>query len=143
MIIAPGLEEKVTILQEKLKGSIFTIIQAEMLEIGLKKVSARFPVNDATKQAFGVLHGGVSAYVAESIASIGGWLHINFETQTCVGIEINASHLKAVDEGMVTATATPLRIGKTIHVWQVECRDSQDELVSISQCTLLVRMRKK
>ena len=96
------------------------------------------PVDKRTKQAFGLLHGGASVALAESLASVGGWLNCDEKKFAVVGIEINANHIKAKREGIVSGTAKPLHLGSKTQVWEIRISDEEDKLVSISRCTLAV-----
>ena len=144
MKVDPGLEEKCKELAKNHVGTVFDLIGGKFTEITNTRLVASFTLNHVSKQIFGLMHGGVYAYVAESLASLGGWLGLDLDKEYCVGIEINANHLKSVSQSgaVIVAIATPLQRGKTIQVWQVEFRDSAGDLVSISRCTLLVRARK-
>lgn len=110
----------------------------EFLEVKPERVVARMPVTNAVRQPFGLLHGGASVALAETVASIGAWLNVDQETQMAVGLEINANHLRAVREGVVTATATPVHVGRTTQVWEIRLVDEQDRPVCLSRCTLAV-----
>lgn len=94
------------------------------------------PVNGATRQPFGLLHGGASVALAESAASVGTWLNVNQDRQAAVGIEINANHIRSKRDGVVTATATPLHKGRTTMVWDVKIRDEDGKLICVSRCTV-------
>ena len=102
------------------------------------KVVATMPVDDRTLQSFGILHGGASAALAETVASIGAYLNVDEETQAAVGLELNANHLRAKREGTVTATATPLHRGRRTQVWEVRIEDEEGRLVCVSRCTLAI-----
>lgn len=143
MKIEPGLEEKSKELANYHSGTVFDLIGGQFLEVGKKKLVASFTLNEVSRQVFGLLHGGIYAYVSESLASLGGWLGLDLEKELCVGIEINANHLKSVSQPgeIITATATPFHQGKTIQVWQVQFQDSKGEMVSISRCTILIRAK--
>ena len=115
---------------------------AELLDIEIETakpehVTATMPVTPDHHQPFGVLHGGVSVVLAESAASVGGYLAAP-SGHTAVGIEINANHVRSVREGRLTATATPLHTGRTTQVWTIKIRDEEDRLVCASRCTLAV-----
>ena len=103
------------------------------------KVVLELDVGPAVHQPFGILHGGASAVMAESAASLGGWLNIDAETQYVVGTDLNISHLRARRDGTVTATATPVRIGRTMHVWQIDIVDEEGKPVAVARCTLVVK----
>lgn len=115
----------------------------EVITTNKDQVTLTMPVDNRTHQPAGFLHGGASVLLAETAASIGGFLNINQETQLVFGIEINANHLKSKREGLVTANATPVHIGKTTMVWNIHITDEQDELISISRCTLSVVPKKR
>ena len=106
------------------------------------KVVATMPVDDRTRQPFGLLHGGASAALAETVASLGAYLNVDPETQAAVGVELNANHVRGKTEGIVTATATPLHRGRTIHVWEIRIEDEEARLVCASRCTLAIVSRR-
>lgn len=113
-------------------------IGIEIITLAPDKVVATMPVDGRTRQPFGLLHGGASAALAETVASIGAYLNVDPETQAAVGVELNANHLRAKTEGIVTATATPIRRGRTIHVWEIKIEDEESRLVCVSRCTLAI-----
>lgn len=114
-------------------------IGIEFTHIAKDKLVATMPVNENTIQPFGILHGGASVVLAESLCSMGGWFLLESDTQAAVGLEINANHIRSVQKGgKVTGTARPINIGRKIHVWECEIRDEQDKLVCISRCTLAI-----
>ena len=108
-------------------------------EITQLRVVAAMPVTSQVHQPFGLLHGGASVALAETLASIGAWLHIDQATQYAVGLEINANHVRSVREGLVIGTATPLHVGRTTQIWDIRIVDEQDRLVCVSRCTVAVR----
>ena len=101
-------------------------------------VIATMPVNENTRQPFGILHGGASAALAETVASLGAYMNVDPETQAAVGVELNANHIRAKKDGVVTATATPIRRGRTIHVWDIRIEDEEKKLVCVARCTLAI-----
>ena len=113
-------------------------IGIEILEVGEIFVSGRMPVDERTTQPYGLLHGGASVAFAESLGSLAGSFHVNLEKETVVGIEINANHLKSVRSGWVYGTATPVKIGKRIQVWNINITNEDKEAVCISRLTLAV-----
>jgi 1,4-dihydroxy-2-naphthoyl-CoA hydrolase len=113
----------------------------EVLEISPGRVVATMPVDDRTRQPFGILHGGASVALAETVASLGSAANVDREEFAAVGLEINANHLRAKRDGTVTATATPLHIGRTTHVWDVRIVDEDAHPVCISRCTIAIRPR--
>ncbi len=95
-------------------------------------------VTDLWRSGFGVLHGGASVVLAETVASLGTYNLIDGDTQLAMGLEINANHIRAKSEGLVTAVATPLHTGRRIMVWDVRITDEEDKLVCVSRCTVAV-----
>ncbi|SFO56636.1 1,4-dihydroxy-2-naphthoyl-CoA hydrolase [Chitinophaga sp. YR627] len=114
----------------------------EFTEIGPDYLRMIMPVNAQTKQPFGLLHGGASAALAETVGSVASSLIIDPKKQICVGLDINANHLKGVSEGYVHAIAKPLHIGSTTHVWDIRICDDDNKLVCISRLTVAVRDKK-
>ena len=110
----------------------------EMLELTPTRVVATMPVDQRTRQPFGILHGGASVALAETVASFGAVTLIDRDRQVAVGQEINANHLRPKLEGVVTATGVPVHVGRTTQVWSIEIRDEQGKLVCISRCTMAV-----
>ena len=96
------------------------------------------PVDRRTQQPFGILHGGASVALAETVASLGAWMSVDRERFHAVGIEINANHLRGKADGTVRATATPIHRGTTTHVWSIEIVDEQGRMVCVSRCTLAI-----
>lgn len=122
-------------LNEICRHSAVAHLGIEFTEIGENHLTATVPVNANTVQPFGLLHGGVSALLAETLASAAAMLHCA-ENQIPVGTELNISHLKAIKHGKATATATPLHLGKESQVWQVEQRDEQGNLCAVSRVSV-------
>ena len=99
-------------------------------------------VDQRTRQPFGILHGGASAALAETVASLGAIANVDSEEFVAVGLEINANHLRAKSDGVVTATATPIHIGRTTHVWDIRIIDEHNRPVCVSRCTLAIRPKR-
>lgn len=114
----------------------------EIIEMTSEKVVGTMPVDHRTKQPFGVLHGGASVALAETVASVGANFLVNQEEEFCAGLEINANHVRAVREGKVTATGSVLHKGKTTMVWDIQITDETGALVCISRCTIAVIKKK-
>ena len=108
-----------------------------MLEAESTRVVLRLPVTWKVNQPYGIIHGGVSALLAESAASLGASLAAGPDRQV-VGIEINASHLRSLRDGHLTATATPLRAGRTVQVWSISLTDDEQRVICQARCTLAV-----
>ena len=109
----------------------------EFMEVGEDFLKARVPVDERTRQPYGLLHGGVSVVLAETLGSVGAAL-ASPEGYRAVGLDINANHLRAATSGWVTGTARPVHIGRTTHVWQIELRNEDDELTCISRLTIAI-----
>jgi 1,4-dihydroxy-2-naphthoyl-CoA hydrolase len=119
------------------RHSIHELLDVEVLEAGPERVVMRLPVDWRVHQPYGILHGGVSALLAESAASFGAALAAGPE-RSVVGIELNASHLRSVRDGHLTAEATPVRVGRTIQVWRIALADDAGRPVCEARCTLAV-----
>jgi uncharacterized protein (TIGR00369 family) len=102
------------------------------------RVEISMPVDARTHQPLGLLHGGASVALAETVASIGGWLLVAEDGKAVVGQEINANHLRSVRSGLVRAVGEPLYSGRTSQVWEIKIYDDEQRLVCISRCTLAV-----
>ena len=109
----------------------------EITEIGDDFLRGRVPVDDRTKQPFGLLHGGVSVVLAESLGSMGGFYACP-EGYRVVGLDINANHLRAASSGWVTGTARPVHIGRTTQVWQIDMVNDAGQMTCVSRITLAV-----
>jgi 1,4-dihydroxy-2-naphthoyl-CoA hydrolase len=112
-------------------GIQFTAIGDDFLE-------ASMPVDPRTRQPMGLLHGGASVALAETLASVAAYLTVDMRKQSVVGLEINANHVRAVREGAVVGTARPLHLGKATQVWEVRIVDEQSRLVCVSRVTMAV-----
>lgn len=118
--------------------TLATTLGIEILEYTPERVVATMPVEPKVHQPFGILHGGASVALAETVASMGGFISIDASKQMAVGQEINANHIRPVREGLVTATATPIHKGKRSHVWHVEIKNEADKMVCVSRCTIAI-----
>ena len=125
-------------IQDSIQNTIISTIGIEIIDIGDDYVCGKMPVDERTVQIFGILHGGASVTLAESLGSIAGSMQIDLNTEMVVGVEINANHLKSVSEGWVKGKATPIRIGKKMQVWEIKIANEINELVCISRLTLAV-----
>jgi len=110
----------------------------EFTEIGPDYLVAKMPVDERTKQPMGLLHGGMSVMLAETVASVGAALTVDLQKQACVGQEINANHLRSVRSGWVYATAKPHYIGGRSQVWQIEIKDEKGTLICIARMTAAI-----
>jgi 1,4-dihydroxy-2-naphthoyl-CoA hydrolase len=114
----------------------------EITDVGDNFLKARMPVNERTRQPYGMLHGGASAVLAETLGSIASALVIDPLQFICVGLEINANHVRGVREGHVFGTVLPLHIGGSTHVWDIRIVDSQEMLVCVSRLTVAILKKK-
>ena len=113
----------------------------EFTEIGPDFLRARMPVDERTRQPYGILHGGASVALAETLGSTAAGLSVDPDKYRVVGQEINANHVRAVSEGFVIGTTRPLHVGKRSHVWEIRIEDEQERLVCISRITMFVMER--
>ena len=120
------------------RGKLADHLGIRITEFKPDSVKATMPVEEHTRQPMGVLHGGASLVLAETVASVGGWYSVADLGKVVVGMEINANHLRTVYSGTVSAHAVPLHRGKTSQVWEVKIQDEAGRLVCISRCTLAV-----
>ncbi|MCB0495439.1 MAG: hotdog fold thioesterase [Cyclobacteriaceae bacterium] len=110
----------------------------EFLEVSTTRIKAKMPVDRRTIQPYGILHGGASVALAETLGSIAAQINIDGEKFVAVGLEINANHVRSMREGYVFGTAAPLHIGKSTHIWEIKITDDQDRLVCISRLTVAI-----
>ncbi len=120
-------------------GTIHESLDIRTVEASGERVVLEMEVGPRVHQPFGLLHGGASAVMAESAASLGAYLAADPATMQALGIELNVSHLKAKRSGMLRAVATPLRVGRSIQVWAVEISDEEGQAVAVARCTLAIR----
>jgi uncharacterized protein (TIGR00369 family) len=109
-----------------------------IVELTPARVVATMRVDERTRQPFGILHGGASVALAETVASLGAIMNVDIEKSNAVGLEINANHLRAKRDGVVRATATPFHVGRSTQVWDIRIVDEEDRPVCVSRCTLAV-----
>lgn len=125
-----------------LENTMISALGMQITSLEKGKVVATMPVDARTRQPFGLLHGGASVALAETVASIGAFELVDKETESVAGLEINANHIKAKKDGIVTAIATVLHQGRTTMVWDIKIVDGDDKLVCVSRCTMAVIKRK-
>ena len=127
------------------KMSVNTMLQhigIQFTKIGDGTIEARMPVDHRTHQPFGLLHGGASVALAETLGSVAAMCCLDSSTQYCVGLDINANHIKSVRDGFVVGTVKPIHIGKKTHVWEIKITTEKDELVCISRITMAILDKK-
>jgi 1,4-dihydroxy-2-naphthoyl-CoA hydrolase len=121
------------------EGTILEALDIEIVEATADRVELSMPIGPKVHQPMGLLHGGASAVLAETAASIGAYLNCDPATEYSVGIELNISHLRARSEGTVKAVATPIRKGRAVHVWVVDITDQDGVGVASARCALAIR----
>lgn len=122
-------------------GTAVERLGIEFTGVGDDWLSARMPVDARTLQPFGILHGGASVLLAETLGSSSGNLCVDPEKFYCVGLDINANHVRAVREGWVTGVARPLHLGRSTQIWEIRISDAGERLVCIARLTLSVLAR--
>jgi 1,4-dihydroxy-2-naphthoyl-CoA hydrolase len=119
------------------------VLGMETIEASADHMVMQLPITDRVLQPFGLLHGGATVALCETVASVGTWLGIDQDESLAVGLEINANHLRPVREGVITAEGIPIHRGRTTWVWDIRVRDEQERLIAISRCTIAVVPRKR
>ncbi|ACF14702.1 thioesterase superfamily protein [Chloroherpeton thalassium ATCC 35110] len=119
-------------------GHMIEYLGIEFTEIGNDFLAAKMPVDRRTRQPFGILHGGASVVLSETLGSAAAHLSLKDETKMAVGLEINANHVRPVKDGYVYGKTEPLHIGKTTQVWQTKIMDEQNRLVCVSRITVAI-----
>lgn len=129
-------------LQQRGRNTMAEHLGIEFTEIGNDFLIARMPVDKRTLQPVGIMHGGASCILAETVGSTAANYCVDQSKQYCVGLDINTNHIKPAKEGFVFGTAKPYHLGKTTQVWGIEIRDEQNKLISINRLTMAVLNRK-
>ena len=119
-------------------NTMATYLAMEWVAVGDDFLKMKMPVDDRTKQPYGLLHGGASCALAETVGSIASHFVIDTDKFICVGLDINANHVRSAKDGYVTATCTPLHIGASTHVWDIKIHDDNQKLVCISRLTVAI-----
>ena len=137
------INQNVTIKQlNKLGENMITHLGIEFTDIGKDFICAKMPVDQRTVQPMGILHGGASVALAETLGSMGSVCCLNGDKQYCVGLEINANHIKSTLNGYVSGKATAIHIGKRTHIWEIKIKTEHGDLVCVSRITLAIIDRK-
>ena len=123
-------------------NTLLTALGITFVDVGPDYLSATMPVDERTLQPFGILHGGASVALAESLGSMASAMVIRNEEEELLGIEINANHVRAVRDGTVKGTVRPIHIGATLHLWEIRIVDERDRLTCIARLTVLIRQRR-
>ena len=121
------------------RGTLMERLELEWIEVGLERMRARIPVVGNT-QPFGLLHGGATAALCETVGSVGTSVHIGLERRP-VGIHLSVNHLRAVREGSITATGVPVHVGRSTALWDMRVHDDAGRLVAVGRLTLVIRDR--
>ena len=129
-------------LKDFIKDTMADFLAVEWTQIGDGFLEASMPVNEKTRQPYGILHGGASCVLAETVGSVASALVIDLDKFYCVGLEINANHLKRVTEGLIIAKCLPLHLGKHTHVWDIKIYDSIKKLICVSRLTVAIIPKK-
>ena len=122
----------------QVKNTLLQSLGIEITELSEGKVMATMPVDERTCQPFGMLHGGASVALAETVASIGGYHLVDQSKEAVAGLEINANHIRGKRSGHVIAEGTILHRGRKTMVWDIKIRDEQNQLICVSRCTLAI-----
>lgn len=120
------------------KNTMLNHIGIEITSIKNNTIKGKMPVDNRTRQPKGIMHGGASCVLAESLASLGAFLTLKDKSATCVGMEINANHVRPVKEGFVYGTAKPFHLGKKTQVWTIEILNEKHQPVCISRMTIAI-----
>jgi 1,4-dihydroxy-2-naphthoyl-CoA hydrolase len=118
-------------------------IGIEWSEVGDDFIKATMPVDNRTRQPYGLLHGGASCTLAETVGSVASAMVVDHTRFACVGLEINANHIRSVREGLVTGIAKPLHLGANTHVWDVRIYDEMEKMICVSRLTVAIIPRKE
>ena len=135
----PGVtpEQALAMAAEISRGTFIERIELEWLDVGLDRIVARIPVA-GNNQPYGLLHGGATAALCETVGSFGTSIHVGLERRP-VGIQLSVNHLRAVQEGHVTATGVPIHVGRTTALWDVRVEDDEGRLIATGRLTLAIR----
>jgi 1,4-dihydroxy-2-naphthoyl-CoA hydrolase len=117
--------------------NLVTHLGIEFTEVGDNYLCAKMPVDQRTTQPYGLLHGGATVVLAETLGSMAGLMYLDGD-QRCVGLEVNANHLRSTKSGYVHGKATPLHVGRNTHVWEIKITNEEGKLISVSRLTLAI-----
>jgi len=120
------------------KGTMTEHLGFEWVETGPDFLTGSLPVDHRTKQPYGLLHGGASCVLAETLGSVASAMVIDQTKFICVGIEINANHIRSATKGKVTGRVSPLHLGKSSHVWDIKIHNEENELICVSRLTVAI-----
>lgn len=129
--------------QQRGAGTMVEYLGITIVELGEDFLSGTMPVDHRTVQPMGILHGGASVALAETLGSIAANLVVDPANKYCVGLDINANHVRAARQGVVTGKAVPIHLGSSTQVWQIEIRDEEQRLICISRLTMAVLSKER
>lgn len=133
-LVKPSVES----LNKLCKNTISEVLGMEFTEVGDNYLIAKMPVDKRTHQPYGLLHGGASVVLAETLGSVAGMLMVDSDTEYCVGLEINANHIRGITDGWVYGRASAIHVGKKTQVWSIEIINEEEQLICISRLTMAV-----
>ncbi len=136
-----NLEMTVAAINQMCEQTLAANLGIEFTEVGVDFMCARMPVDSRTIQPFGLLHGGASIVLAETMGSVASTALIDLSTQAAVGLDINGNHLRTVREGFVSGTVRPIHIGRRTHVWEIRIEDDEGRLINVSRLTMMIIQR--
>lgn len=136
------IEMNLAALNARGKNTMVEYLGIEFIEIGSDFLVARMPVDHRTQQPLGIMHGGASCVLAESVGSTAANCCVDINSFYCVGLDINTNHIRSIRKGFVTGTAKPFHLGKTTQVWSIEIVNEEKHLISINRLTMAVLQRK-
>jgi len=142
MQIWAGNDLTVNQLNKRGENSLGSFLGIIFTEVGDDFMVATMPVNEKTRQPIGIMHGGASCVLAETVGSTAANYCVDIEKQYCVGLDINTNHIRSIKEGIVIAKATPFHIGKSTHVWSIIIKNEDDKMISVNRLTMSVLTRK-
>lgn len=128
----------IALVTERGKHSMSDFLGIEFTAVGEDYMEARMPVNEHTRQPLGIMHGGASCVLAETLGSTAAQYCVDFPQYYCVGLDINTNHIRSIRSGYVIARATPYHLGKSTQVWGIEIRDEAGKLISVTRLTMAV-----
>lgn len=130
------------ILTTRNQNTMSDFLGIEFIELGDDFIKARMPVNERTRQPIGIMHGGASCVLAETIGSIAANYCVDLQHFYCVGLDINTNHIRSIREGYVLAIAKPFHLGRSTQVWSIEITNEEEQLISVNRLTMAVLPRK-
>lgn len=125
-------------IQDRSQKTLMDALGIEITHLDENCIRGTMPVDHRTVQYYRFLHGGASVALAETLASIASAVHVDMKKEKCVGLEINANHIRGANSGMVYGEAKPIHIGKKTHVWSIELKNDEGKILCISRCTMAI-----